>query len=188
MQLNSVRSRLHPRAAPVRASPKRRLSAEYCVISCERLTCVSFEVFRLLLSASRLLRLTCRCLHELAAGAGSTYEPSRSLISSASLARGTHHHVLDLDDFINELNLSNLRDSCDFWKLLQHRVSSTTGHQRSLNGRRMAQFSAPWHLWRLSLRHDSTFCCCGGFCQSCGEIRLDHLEPSNDSCALPSPP
>ena len=82
-------------------------------------------------------------------------------------------------------NLSNLLDSCDFWKLLQHRVSSTTGHQRP---RRMAQFSAPLHLWRLSLHHDSTLFCCGGFCQSCGEIRLHHLEQSNDSCALPSSP
>ena len=29
--------------------------------------------------------------------------------------------------------MSNLRDSCDSWKLLQHRVPSTTGHQWSLN-------------------------------------------------------
>ena len=134
----------------MRASLRRRLSAKNCETSCERLTCVSFAVFRLLLNASRLLRLTlamhrlllnvarllhltCRGLHALAAAAGSTSEPSRSVISGASLAWGTHHHVLDLDEFIHELHLSNILDSCDFWKLLQHRVSSTTGHQRSLN-------------------------------------------------------
>ena len=110
----------------------------------------SLAMHRLLLNAARLLSLTCRGLQALAA-AGCTSEPSRSPISSASLA--WHHRVLDLDGFINELHLSNLHDSCAFWKLLQHRVSSTTGHQRSLNGRRMAQFSARLHLWRLSLHH-----------------------------------
>ena len=136
-----------------------------------------------LLNVARLLCLTCRGLHAL---------PARlSLHALSSQARHwleVHHHVLDLDDFISELHLNNLHDSCDFWKLLQHRVSSTTGHQRSLNEREMAQFSAPLHLWRLSLHHDSTLFCCGGFCQSCGKVRLDHLEPSNDSCALSSPP
>ena len=127
---------------------------------------VSFAVYRLLPNASRLLRLTCRGLHAL---------PARlSLHSLSSRARHwlevTQHHVLDLDDFINELHLSNLHNSCDYWKLLQHRVSSTTGHQQSLNGRRMAQFSAPLRLWH------SLFCC-GGFYQSCGKIRLDHLVP-----------
>ena len=38
---------------------RRRLSAEYCETSCERLTCVSFAVCRLLPNASRLLPLTC---------------------------------------------------------------------------------------------------------------------------------
>ena len=129
----------------MRASLRRRLSAENCETSCERQTCVSFAVFRLLLNASRLLRLTCDASTfaefceaspphlPRSSAARSTSEPSRSVISSASLAWGTHHHVLDLDDFIHELHLSNILDSCVLWKLLQHRVSSTTRHQRSLN-------------------------------------------------------
>ena len=40
----------------------------------------------------------------------------------------------------------------------------------------------------LSLHHNSTLFCCSGFCQSCGDIRLDHFEPSNESCALSCPP
>ena len=98
----------------------------------------SLAMHRLLLNASRLLRLTCDastfaecCEASLphlprSSRAPRTSEPSRSLISSTS--------VLDLNDFINGLRLRNLHDSCDVWKLLQHRVSSTTGHQRSLNG------------------------------------------------------
>ena len=99
MQLNASRSRLHPRAALVRASLRRRLSAEYCGTTCERLiygiptSAESFEArppllarHRLSLNVARLLHLTCRGLHALAAAAGSTSEPSRSLISSASLA------------------------------------------------------------------------------------------------------
>ena len=97
---------------------RRRLSAEYCETSCERLTCASFAVYRLLLNLARLLCLTCRGLHAL---------PARlSLDALSSQARQwlevRTHHVLDLDDFINELHLSNLRGSCDFWKLLQHRI------------------------------------------------------------------
>ena len=137
MQLNSASSGLRPRAT-ARASLRRRLSAECCETSCERLICVSFAVYRLLLNASRHLRLTCDastfaecCEASLphlprSSRAFRTSEPSRSLISSTS--------VLDLKDFINGLRLGNLHDSCDFWKLLQHRVSSRTGHQRSLNG------------------------------------------------------
>ena len=82
-----LRARLHPRA-PVRASLWRRISAEYCVTSCERLLCgklTSAECFEA--SPPHLL---------LSSRAPSTSEPSRSLISSMSLARGTHHHVLDL--------------------------------------------------------------------------------------------
>ena len=84
MQLNSLTSRLHPRAAPVRASLRRRLSAEHCETSCERLTCVSFAVFPTsaecfeappphlrcvdyLLKNAKLLCLTCRGLHALPA-------------------------------------------------------------------------------------------------------------------------
>ena len=75
---------------------------------------------QLLQVVSRLLCLTCR---------GSA--PLRSLIKRVTGFSGTHRHVLDHDDFVNAL--SNLRDSSDFWKLLQHRVTSRTAHQRSLN-------------------------------------------------------
>ena len=201
-QLNYERSRLRPRAAPVRASLRRQLSAECCETSCERLLCVSFSIYRLLLNASRLLRLTCDASTFAECSEASRPHLPRSSrdrccccwgarLSLHALSSQARHWLevrtimfWTLTIFINELHLSNLRDSCDFWKLLQHRVSSTTGHQRSLKGRRMAQYSAPLHLWRLSLHQDSTFFCCGGFCQSCGKIRLGHLKPSNDSCAL----
>ena len=65
---------LRPRA-PARASLRRRLSAECFEASPPQLPWAS--------------RAGCWL-------PGSTSEPSRSLISSMSLARGTHHHVLDL--------------------------------------------------------------------------------------------
>ena len=55
-----------------------------------------------------------------------------------------------------------------------------------MNGLRLALFSAPLHLRRLSLHHDSTLFCCGGFCQSCGKIRLNHFGQSDDSFAVSS--
>ena len=52
---------------------------------------VSLAVFRLLLNASRLPGLEAFSRSR----SPSTSEPSRSPISSTSLARGTHHHILE---------------------------------------------------------------------------------------------
>ena len=80
MQLDCARSRLHPKAAPVRASLRRRLSAEHCETSCERLICgfpTSAECFDappphlrcidFLLNVAKLLCLICRGLQALPA-------------------------------------------------------------------------------------------------------------------------
>ena len=72
----------------MRASLRRRLAAEHCETSCERLSCgiqTSAECFK---ASLPLLPGSSR--------APSTSEPSPSLISGMSLARGRHHHVLDL--------------------------------------------------------------------------------------------
>ena len=96
-----------------------RSSAEYREASSSRLRCIDFcrmfeaspphlprssrasttslAVCRLLVNASRLHRLNCaRGFACWLLAARSTSELSRSLISSMSFARGTHHHVLDL--------------------------------------------------------------------------------------------
>ena len=78
VHLNSASTR--PRAAPVIASLRRRLSAEYCETSCVHLLCsvpTSAECFEappphlrcidFLLNVARLLCLTCRGLHSLPA-------------------------------------------------------------------------------------------------------------------------
>ena len=61
------------------------------------------------------------------------------------------------------------RFPCDFWKLLQHRVSSHNWTSTVIKWTVLHNFSATLHLWRLSLHHNSTLFCCGGFCQSCGK-------------------
>ena len=129
----------------------------------------SLAMHQLLLNVARFLCLTCRGLRA---------PPARlSLHALSSQAR----HWLEFRTIMFwtlTFHQCNLHNSCDFWELLQHRVSSTTGHQRSLNGLRWPSFL---HLCIFGA-------CCGVFSQSYGEIRLDHLEPSNDSCALSSPP
>ena len=55
LYMNSASARLLLRAAPAKASLRRRLSAEYRETSCERLT---LAMHRLLLNASRLLYLS----------------------------------------------------------------------------------------------------------------------------------
>ena len=78
VHLNSASTRLRLRAAPVRASLRRRLSAEYCETSCVRLLCGVPTCAECFEAPSPHLPRSSR--------APSTSEPSRSLISSASLA------------------------------------------------------------------------------------------------------
>ena len=144
----------------------------------------SLAMHQLLLNVARLLCLTCRGLHALPARLSLHALPSRArhwlkvrtimfstlTISSMNCTRVTFTIPAISGNFCNTESQAQL---------------DING---SLNGRKMEHFSAPLHLLRLSLHHDSTLFCCGGFGQSCGEIRLYHLEPPNDSCALSSPP
>ena len=90
-------ARASPRMQPnsvVRSSAECRETSSFrlrCIDYSVRPPCLSLVVFRLLLNASMLL-----CHLPQSSRAPSTSEPSRSLTSSMSVARGTHHHVLDL--------------------------------------------------------------------------------------------
>ena len=80
------------------------------------------------------------------------------------------------DDFIGELHKSNLPR---FLRFLETSATPSPKHNWTSTVIKCAilpSFFAPLHLCRLSLHHDSTLSCCGGFCQGYGKTRLDHFE------------
>ena len=136
MHLNSASTRLHPRA-PARASLRRRLSTEYC----ERLSCgipTSVECFEASLP-----------LPPGSSRAPSTSEPSLSLISSMSLARSTHHHVLVL---------ALLRPTACGSAFTPRRTSAGTSAPASLCCSATLGCSGTLHLPSATLHHLSACC------------------------------